>query len=137
LICLYLVNQNLRLEKEIAHQSANIQLIYIASFSLEPQMRGNLQVPELQLPPNCNSVRFNLRLEPGPFHRYLATLKNADDQSMLWKSNVIEQRSGAHDLQITVPANLFSAKYYALELSGVTDANASEPVATYAFRFLK
>ena len=106
----------------------------VASFVLAPPVRGGERGSEILIPNGTGLVSFDLQLEAEDFPAYQAALRDLSSGGALWRSgDLIPHPSGARSaVSFQVPANLFAAKTYVIELSSA--ARPAEPVANYAFK---
>jgi hypothetical protein len=125
-----------QLEKKVPARSGGPFPISIASFVLSPQMRGAGQMARLTVPRGTTRCSIRLELEADDFPQYRAALKDAATGQILWRSGPLKAASGGQDrtVSLSIPANLFRQRNYALELSGTpSSGGAAELVSSYVF----
>jgi hypothetical protein len=111
--------------------------VSIASFVLSPQMRGAGQMARVTVPRGTTRCSIRLELEADDFPQYRAALKDSATGQILWRSGPLKAASSGQNrtVSLSLPANLFRQRNYALELSGTaSSAGAAELVSSYVFR---
>jgi hypothetical protein len=111
-----------------------VTLPVIASFILTPATRGADTGTTIAIPPGSEGVRLHLPLEGDPAPSFDAVLRDAATREVVWRGtgfHIINRSSVA--VSVTIPADLFSARGYVVDLSGVRSGRASEPAGTYPF----
>ena len=109
------------------------------AFTLSAPRRGIDDRATITLPATAESVTLRAELEMDDFPRYRAILKDPASDRVLWRSSplTVESQGAARVVPVMIPARHFATQRYFLELEGVTDAGAAEPIATYAFRAVR
>lgn len=102
---------------------------------LSPDTRAAGSIRALTIPQNADRVAFDLRLETSDFPRYQATLKDPGTDRAVWQSGWIAPavKGESPVVPITVPARALKPQHYTFELTGRTDANRTDLVASYVF----
>jgi hypothetical protein len=115
-------------------ESAKPLVVRIASFLLLPPSRGMEAPPVLAVPSDVQQLEIRLVLEENEFRHYRVRLKSQGSSAVSWQSPVLEaeHHAGGAELKLTLPAALFKAGVYKLELSSLPQGH-EEPLASYAF----
>jgi anti-sigma factor RsiW len=103
---------------------------------LAPDTRGGAgSVATVTVPIGADRVAFDLRLETNDFSRYRATLKDPGSDRAVWQSGWIAPavKRESPVVPIAVPARTLKTQHYAFELTGRTDTNRTDLVASYVF----
>lgn len=91
----------------------------------------------LSIPAGKRSVRLELELSSNGYQRYNAELLTIDNIGVqTGKGLKAEVVNGKNVVLMDVPADSLRPGDYQVRLSGVSDSNSVEPVATYRFREL-
>jgi len=111
----------------------------IATLFLTPQLRGGGQPTTVKIEPGTKSVAAHLTLEPNDFPSYQVTLIDQASHRTLWSSGVVRARTTGDTkvLSITFPAKGLTLQSYALRVSGIAAAGASETISDYPFKVVK
>lgn len=121
------------LEQQLAgNEQSEVKLI---AFNLSPQSRGMRKIPSLVIPPNIESVTFNLDLETNEYSAYGVKLKNSETNEVLWQSSKI--KPSANNVKVTLPVSTLKNQNYLLEVSGIPANGTLEIASIYAFRIVK
>jgi hypothetical protein len=125
-----------QLEKKLPARSGGPFPVSIASFVLSPQMRGAGQMARMNVPRGTTRCSIRLELEGDDFPQYRAALKDSATGQILWRSGPLKAASVGQNrtVSLSIPANLFRQRNYALELSGTpSSGGAAEFVSSYVF----
>ncbi len=109
----------------------------VFSFVLIPTLRGNNQLPTLELPPKTDSVAIKLELESNDYDFYRVALRNPASGQILWQSGKIKSKAANNYLNINFPANLLKSQVYSLEVKGLLKDGAAEIISDYSFRAVR
>lgn len=97
--------------------------------------RGAGHGQELRLDTSANVVQLELALEQDEYPRYRAAVHSAEGKHV-WSQGRLRSRPGAAGERLVVlrlPASSVPAGDYVVRLTGVTAAQAEEPVDAYSF----
>jgi hypothetical protein len=112
---------------------------HVFSASLMPVMpRDPGATNTLTVPADASVVRLQLPLPSGQYRGYHATLRTVGGREVfsLGELRAKEAESGKQ-LSLKIPVGLLTPDYYQLEIGGLADTGAFEPIGTYSFRVLK
>jgi hypothetical protein len=107
-------------------------------FVLSPMRRGADDVTTVALSGKPEQVSFRLGLESDDFPSYLATLRDASDARVIWRSQRLDVPSTGTDrfVAVQVPAALLKSRAYTFELAGSPARGPAAFVTSYAFRIV-
>lgn len=108
----------------------------VRSFVLQPMRRGANEIPAVTLSEHTGEVSFRLGLESDESPAYQATLTDAADAHVVWRSRRLDVQSDGADryLAVQVPAALFKPRNYTIELTSAPVRGSAAFVTSYAFR---
>jgi hypothetical protein len=106
--------------------------------ALAPDTRAAGSIITVKVPAGADHVAFDLRLETNDFPRYQATLKDPGTDRAVWQSGwtTASVKRGSPVVPIAVPARTLNPQHYTFELTGRTDANRTDLVASYVFEVI-
>lgn len=106
--------------------------------ALSPDTRAAGTIVTVVAPRGADRIAFDLRLETNDFPRYQATLKDPGTDRAIWQSEwttaSVTRESAV--VPIAVPARTLKPQHYTFELTGRTDANRTDLVASYVFEVI-
>ena len=102
---------------------------------LAPDTRAAGSIVSVTVPGHADRVAFDLRLETNDFPRYQATLKDPGTDRAVWQSGWIAPavKRDTPIVPVAVPARALKTQHYTFELTGRTDGNRTDLVASYVF----
>ncbi len=98
---------------------------------LLPPTRDGGPPTTLTIPAGTDRVTFELRLEVNEFPQYRVALIDRATGRTLWQSDALIARRGA--VSVSIPASLFNAHGYALDLTGRRTDGDAEVIGSYSF----
>ncbi len=98
---------------------------------LLPPTRDAGPSPTLTIPAGTDRITFELRLEVNDFPQYRVALIERATSRTLWQSDTLIARRGA--VSVSIPATLFNAQGYALDLTGRRADGGAEVIGSYSF----
>jgi hypothetical protein len=103
---------------------------------LFPPTRAVAPIPTLALPPDAESIGFELRLESNDFPRYQVGLKDPATSNILWRTDWIPARVSGDQASVfvVVPATLLGPQHYVLDLTGRGADGRLEVMGSYTVR---
>jgi hypothetical protein len=106
---------------------------------LPAAMRGAATVPSLTIPTGTTAVVVRLPLVSVDFPRYTVTLKKAQGDRVIWRSDRLRAPAPSEQnaLPVTVRASLLEPGAYTLEVSGLSARGEAEPLDSYPFRVVR
>lgn len=110
----------------------------LASILLLPTIRGAARQQTLPLSPDDQQARLQMKIETGPYKRYLVEVQPVDGGAS-WRSSSISAQKSGNDVLLTwvAPARRLKPGDYTLTLTGVDAAGSLEPIENYSFRVVK
>ena len=112
---------------------------FLVAFNLAPQTRGAAQMPEIVIPQGADPVTLRLVLESGESDYYTVELKALPERRTIVRIEHLRPY-GSKDtpsVALSLQGALLPPGNYLLELSGAGRGQASELVASYAFRVVR
>jgi hypothetical protein len=127
-------------ERTTAPQASSVQgQTSIASFILNPGLRGGGRIQELTIPPGSGRVALQLNLEPNDYQAYRAALIDQANHQTLWQSGRLRAHPGASGKAISVSfsSDLLKPQTYLMQVSGVSYNGKTEVMSDYPFKVVK
>jgi len=102
---------------------------------LTAQTRSIGTPPAIAIEPGIDRLAFELRLEAHDFSRYRAALKDSATNRIVWRSAELSATfgNGVFVVPLDVPADVLSARRYAIDLAGIGGSRGTEPEGSYLF----
>lgn len=112
--------------------------IVTEAVSLAPDTRAAGSIITVKVPAGADRIAFDLRLEANDFPRYQATLKDPGTDRAVWQSGwtTATVKRDSPVVPIAVPARTLKPQHYTFELTGRTDGNRTDLVASYVFEVI-
>lgn len=95
---------------------------------------GGDRAPEVALGAEARQVALRIRIRPGPYARYQASIQEVGGREIWTQNNLLARGS---IVELSVPAARLAAGDYLVLLSGVTAAGETEEIAQPFFRVRK
>ena len=108
------------------------------AITLAPDTRAAGSIITVTVPAGAERMAFDLRLETNDFPRYQATLKDPGTDRAVWQSGwtAASVKRDSPVVPIAVPARALNPQHYTFELTGRTDTNRTDLVASYVFEVI-
>jgi hypothetical protein len=108
------------------------------AITLAPDTRAARSIITVTVPAGAERIAFDLRLETNDFPRYQATLKDPGTDRAVWQSGwtTASVKRDSPVVPVAVPARTLKPQHYTFELTGRTDANRTDLVASYVFEVI-
>lgn len=103
----------------------------IASFFLNPPLRGAGKLPNISFPKETETIRMTLKIEANDYQMYRVTLADETGKN-LWQS--VNLRSKTEALNVVFPAKLLKPQIYSLVVSGINPDGEAEIISNYPFK---
>lgn len=117
------------LEKQMADRG--LAPVKLFAFTLSPEQREIVTIPEIKIPAGTESVVVSLKLESDDYVMYKSVLKNSATDEILWQSD--PEKSVTKTMVVKFPAKILKTDDYILELSGITKDGRTEIISGYPF----
>ena len=113
-------------------------IVTTEAVALSPDTRAAGSIITVTVPAGADRIAFDLRLETNDFPRYQATLKDPGTDRAVWQSGwtTASVKRDSPVVPIAVPARTLKPQHYTFELTGRTDANRTDLVASYVFEVI-
>jgi hypothetical protein len=110
----------------------------VATFVLAAPGRSAAEPAPLVIPRGTDRLALRLPVESDGYERFWVALKDPATGRAVWRSEDVQPASSAGDrsLTVTVPASVFAAQRYTVELVAPGRTGVSEIVASYAVRIM-
>ncbi len=105
---------------------------------LTPGVRGAGEA-QLKLRPTTDRVKLRVKFESDDYASYRAEIRPRGGAQPLWRSGKLQARAkdGVKSIALDLPASLFKASSYQLDLTGVQASGAREEIRSYLFKVVK
>ena len=139
-----LLNRGMSLEQEVQKLNAQQYMDNNAifhGFIIGPLRSGifrDEEINQLVIPETERMVQARLRVGPGDYRSFQATLQTVEGKKVLSLSDLKEQRIDSERLVIVyLPTRILTPGDYHLSLSGLTQNGQPEYLGRYTFRILR
>jgi hypothetical protein len=121
-----------------ADRTSPAPIVTTEAVVLAPDTRAAGSMITVTVPAGADRIAFDLRLETNDFPRYQATLKDPGTDRAVWQSGwtTASVKRDSPVVPIAVPARTLKPQHYTFELTGRTDANRTDLVASYVFEVI-
>ena len=121
-----------------ADRTSPAPIVTTEAVVLAPDTRAAGSIITVSVPAGADRIAFDLRLETNDFPRYQATLKDPGTDRAVWQSGwtTASVKRDSPVVPIAVPARTLKPQHYTFELTGRTDANRTDLVASYVFEVI-
>jgi hypothetical protein len=121
-----------------ADRTSPAPIVTTEAVVLAPDTRAAGSIITVRVPAGADRIAFDLRLETNDFPRYQATLKDPGTDRAVWQSGwtTASVKRDSPVVPVAVPARTLKPQHYTFELTGRTDANRTDLVASYVFEVI-
>jgi hypothetical protein len=117
-------------------EQTHVEQSQIVSLVLAPPTRGWARIATVIVPKGTNEVNARLQLDGDDFATYQVSLRDPATDRILWRSQALKPAFSGDSkaVSLRLPANLLRSQNYVFELSGLSQAGATEFISGYPFK---